>query len=141
MFLGWNRIQYIIEFILISHLEFWLTPFLSRRVCSIICNGLYWCTVSTVYCTPNNVLEWPWMRPIWGAINSKRKGKKYSFESFLNKKVRDKIIKKEGHLIENFTIGENFQQIIMVFEFFDYWESYKRALTFVKYTVKYSLLD
>jgi len=38
------------------------------------------------------------MRPIWGAINSKRKGKKYSFESFLNKKVRDKIIKKEGHL-------------------------------------------
>ena len=81
------------------------------------------------------------MRPIWGAINSKRKGKKYSFESFLNKKVRDKIIKKEGHLIENFTIGENFQQIIMVFEFFDYWESYKRALTFVKYTVKYSLLD
>lgn len=58
------------------------------------------------------------MRPIWGAINSKRKGKKYSFESFLNKKVRDKIIKKEGHLIENFTIGEmtsHFQQIIMVF--------------------------
>ena len=58
------------------------------------------------------------MRPIWGAINSKRKGKKYSFESFLNKKVRDKIIKKEGHLIENFTIGEmtsHFLQIIMVF--------------------------
>ena len=43
-----------------------------------------------------------------GRHKFQRKGKKYSFESFLNKKVRDKIIKKEGHLIENllFTIGE-----------------------------------